>query len=259
MINDPKIIIKNQQINRFKNYMNFKIQQKKYNSYSPDKNGKKYLVIMACHCNTPIRFETIKKNLRYFAFENCHKIVINSENTGFTDQLKEICNRHNNTTYYEIPNNNYIDFGKWTHVLQNLVDYNKYDYIVLTNDSYKILSSINHYLNLAAKHNVQLFGYNDSSQTRYHYQSYLFSLRKDAVNIFINRVMDPNIIINNQSDVINNFEVNMTDWFSTKKSFLKIGNYGLDVGHNIFFTNDQLYLPLKTSGLLPFTKLKRIT
>lgn len=259
VIRDGKQIIKNKQINKFKNYMNFKIQQKNKNSYSPDQNGQKYLVIIACHCNSQTRFDTIRTNLRYFAFENCHKIIINSENTGFTEQLKEITSRHNNTSYHEIPNNNYIDFGKWVHVLSQLVNYNNYDYIVLTNDSYIINSSINHFLNLAVKYNVELFGYNDSSQVRYHYQSYLFILRKDAVSTFINRVSSPGPVINGPYDIVLNYEVTMTDWFSTHKSFLKIGNFGLDIGHNIFFTNDQLYFPLKNSGLLPFTKLKRIS
>lgn len=259
IINDYISTIKKQQSNRFKKYMTFKIQQKNNNSYSPYQNGKKYLVIMACHCNTQIRFNTIKQNLRYFAFENCDKIVINSENTGFTEQLKDITNRYNNTSYYEVPNNNLIDFGKWVYTLSNLVNYNEYDYIVLTNDSYIIHSSINHFLNLAVKHNVELFGYNDSSQVKYHFQSYLFILRKDAVPTFINRVTSPGPVINEHYDVVLNYEVNMTDWYSTYKSFLKIANHGLNVGHNIFFTNDKLYLPLKNTGLLPFTKLKRIT
>lgn len=249
----------NKSIVKFKNYMNFKIQQLRFNSYSPDNNGKKYLVIMACHCNSAVKFDTIKKNLRYFAFNHFDKIIINSENTGFTNVLNELCGRHNNTKYYEIPNNNMIDFGKWVYALNNLVNYSNYDYIVLTNDSYYIHNSINHYLNLAAKHNVQLFGYNDSTQIRYHYQSYLFTLRKDAVPIFINHVTAPGPQINVPNDVINNYEIKMTDWFSEKKSFLKIGNCGLDLGHNIFFSNDKLYIPLKNSGLLPFTKLKRIT
>ena len=33
----------------------------------------------------------------------------------------------------------------------------------------------------------------------------------------------------------------MTDWFSTKKSFLEIGNFELQKNHNIFFTNDKIY------------------
>jgi hypothetical protein len=143
-------------------------------------------------------------------------------------------------------------------IINILILENDYDYIILTNDSYIIHSSINHFLNLAAKHNVELFGYNDSTLIKYHYQSYLFILRKDAVPIFINKVSSPGLVINNLQDVICNFEINMTEWFSTKKSFLKIGNFKLDIGKDIFYTNDKLYFPLKNTGLLPFTKLKRI-
>jgi hypothetical protein len=252
-------ILLNKQFQKFNKYIkNKKIQQKKH-SYSPDKNGKKYLVIMACHCDSDIKLDTIRNNLLYFAFESCDKIVINSKNLQHNQSIKEICLRHLNTKYFEIENDKrYFDYGKWINVLTNLVNYNDYDYIVFTNDSFTIHSSINHFLNLAVKHNVELYGYNDSTQTRYHYQSYLFILRKDAIPLFINKVTAPNLILNCQSDVILHFEVKMTDWFTTHKSFLKIGNFGLEKGHNIFFTNDALYLPLKNSGLLPFTKLKRI-
>jgi hypothetical protein len=236
-------------------YLNFKKIQQNNNKNSSDKNGKKYLVIMACHCNTELKLNKIRTNLKFFAFQHTHKIVINSSNLSYGNKLSEICGRHNNTKYCEIPNSNYYDFGKWIHVLKNEVNFNDYDYIILTNDSFIIHSSINHFLNLTSKYNVELYGYNDSTQIRYHYQSYLFSLRKDAVQTFINKVTDPNLQIQNKEDVINNFEIKMTDWFSTKKCFLKIANGD---GGNIFFTNDTLYFPLKKSGLLPFTKIQRI-
>ena len=137
-----------------------------------------------------------------------------------------------------------------------LLNYNDYDYVILTNDSFIIHNQINHFFNLIVKYNVELYGYNDSTQIRYHYQSYLFSLRKDAVQTFINKFSKLNLKIENQSDVINNFELQMTDWFKTHKCFLKIGEFPR--GRNIFSTNDQLYLPLKRLGLLPFIKLKRI-
>jgi hypothetical protein len=252
-------LIKNKRINEFKNYMKFKIQQINNNSYSPDKNGKKYLLVMACHCDNELKLETIRKNLRYFAFENVDKVIINTSGLTYNNKLAEICNRHINSKYFEIPNSPYIDFGKWVHVLNNKVNYQDYDYIILTNDSYIIEHSINHFLNLAFKFNVELFGYNDSSQLRYHFQSYLFCLRKDAVPTFINKVNNPLLQIKNSQDVINNFEITMTDWYPSHNCFLKIGNFGLDKGQNIFFTNDQLYEPLKKNNILPFTKIKRIT
>jgi hypothetical protein len=251
-------VLLNIKIQHFNQYITHKIIQKNNNRYSPDQNGKKYLIVIACHCDSELKLDTIRKNLRYFAFENCHKIVINTKDLQYNNSINDICSRHNNTKYIETNNTPYYDFGKWVNALNNY-DYNNYDYILFTNDSFIIHNSINHFLNLAAKHNVQFYGYNDSTQTRHHYQTYLFILRKDAIPIFINKVTDPSLKINGQTDVISNFELQMTDWFESHKSFLKIGKFGLEKGHNIFFTNDTLYKPLKQSGLLPFTKIKRIT
>jgi hypothetical protein len=251
-------IIKYFKLKIFRNFINNKIRQKNINNYSPDLNGKKYIMIMACHSDTELKLNTIRNNLKYFAFENVHKIVINSEGLSLAPKVEEICQKHNNTKYYELPNTNYYDFGKWLYAVQNLIDYNNYDYVVFTNDSYIIHNSINHFLNLVSKHNVDLFGYNDSTQNKYHYQSYLFSLKNNAIPSFINQVSNPNLQINGQNDVISNFELKMTDWYQNKRSFLNIGNSYLHRGLNIFFTNDKLYFPLKRSGLLPFTKIKRI-
>jgi hypothetical protein len=86
----------------------------------------------------------------------------------------------------------------------------------------------------------------------------LFGLRKDVIQTFIDNISNSKLTITCQNDVINNFELKMVNWFKTYNCFLKIGNFKLQNGHNIFFTNDELYLPLKNNGLLPFTKLKRI-
>jgi hypothetical protein len=99
----------------------------------------------------------------------------------------------------------------------------------------------------------------NSTQEKYHYQSYLFSLRKDSISIFINKVKSPITPINTAYDVILNYEVNITTWFSTINSFLKIGQFGLNKGQHIFFTNDKLYIYLKKINILPFTKIKHIT
>jgi hypothetical protein len=83
-------------------------------------------------------------------------------------------------------------------------------------------------------------------------------LRKDVISIFINNYYLKNNIIKTQEDVIREYELKMTDWFNSKSCFLKIGQISLNKGQNIFFTNDILYKRLKTTTLLPFTKIKRI-
>lgn len=256
-VNENINYLKLYRLKQFQRYLDFKTQQLKMNEYNPDANVKKYLMIMACHCNTETKLNTIINNIKYFNFKCIHKIIINSKGLPYNEQLEQLC-ENNNISYMEVENSSYLDFGKWQFVLQDENIYKDYDYVVLTNDSFIIHNYINHFLNLMTKYNVDLYGYNDSSEIRYHFQSYLFGLKTNAVGKFLNKIGESNLTIRTQEDVIQHFELKMTDWFASNNCFLKIGNFSLEKGHNIFFTNDELYIPLKKYGLLPFTKLKRI-
>ena len=106
--------------------------------------------------------------------------------------------------------------------------------------------------------NVELFGYNDSTQGRYHYQSYLFGIRKNAIHKFIGLFEGRKYLICNSETLVQNTEVLMTDYFSTTDCFLHIGYIPMHKGMNIFFTSDLLYSILLKTRLLPFIKIKRI-
>jgi hypothetical protein len=243
--------------NQINNYLNFKITQKRNNNYNPNDNNIKYLVLIACHCNSDLKMSAIRRNLTYFNFDSIDILVINTIDLSYNSEISNLCSTYNNTKYIECVNELTYDFGKWIYGLKN-IDYNNYDYVIFTNDSFIIHAPINHFLNLTHKYNRQFYGYNDSTQQRYHFQSYLFSLRKDVISIFINNYYLKNNIIKTQEDVIREYELKMTDWFNSKSCFLKIGQISLNKGQNIFFTNDILYKRLKKSTLLPFTKIKRI-
>ena len=66
-------------------------------------------------------------------------------------------------------------------------------------------------------------------------------------------------IIKDKQDVITYYEITMTDWFTTKQCFLKIGNIESQKNQNIFHTNPNLYYKLKKTVLLPFTKIHSLT
>jgi hypothetical protein len=245
-------------MNNFTNtYLSLKDNQIKKNSYNIDNNNIKYLTLFACNCDSNIKLATIKNNIKYLNFFSMDVILINSSNLPFNSKIQQLCLGMENVKYVEIPNNCTLDFGKWVHCLNNF-DYTIYKYIVFINDSFIIHNPITFYFNLAFKKNVELFGYNSSTQLRYHYQSYLFILRNDAIYKFINNFNSKKQLINNQNDVINFYELNMTDWFDTKDCFLDIGFFIQNKYKNIFFTNDKLYNILKIIKLLPFTKIKRI-
>ena len=241
-----------------KKYINHKLKQKFNHCYNPNNNNIKYLVIMACHCDSEIKLSTIKKNLTYIDFECVDVLLLMSVNLPYNLEIESYCSTYKNVKYKEVDNEPTYDFGKWIKGL-NTIDYEKYNFIIFTNDSYIIHAPINHFFNLTFKNNVDFYGYNDSTQGRYHYQSYLFSLKKDVIPVFITNYFEKKANIQNQADVIDNYELTMTDWFNHKKCFLQIGNIETHKTLNIFFTNDTLYKLLKKTTLLPFTKIKRIS
>lgn len=218
---------------------------------------KKILVLFACHTNSEIKLKALMNNLQYFKkTPNIDFVVINSIGACYSENLK--MDLQNKCIYYEIDNANTYDFGKWVYALKN-VNYASYNNIIFTNDSYIIHDNIDRFLIKSATTNVELYGYNDSSQTRYHYQSYLFSINSSAIYKFISMYNLNESKIHCQQDVINFYELQMLNYFSSYDCYLKIGNIPFNKGNDIFFTNDYFYKQLINSKLLPFTKIKRIS
>jgi hypothetical protein len=239
-------------------YLKQKCIEKRVNTYSVSKNNVKYLVIMACHCNTEYKLLTIKQSVKYLMNDSSDLLIVNSSNLSHNNQLMDFCASQSNITYIEAVNDNTYDFGKWVHGL-NVFNYSIYNFVIFTNDSFIIHSPIDHYFNLVYKNNVEFYGYNSSTSERYHYQSYLFSIKKESINTFIHNFNIKRVNINTQRDAIINYELTMTDWFSSKNCFLNIGIFNSHLDKNIFFKNNVLYDKLKKTNLLPFTKIKSIS
>jgi hypothetical protein len=217
----------------------------------------KMLTIMACHTDSILKLKTILNNIRYFRFINNDIIIINSSHTRYSRALETAC-KARGLKYIEIPNSSHLDVGKWMHVLKtnSITDYN---YVVFTNDSYFINNSICHFYNKMVTINVELYGYNDSTQISHHYQSYLFGVKSEAIHKFITHYESHKHLLTDYLSVVSNIELKLMNIFQTKDCFLQIGNFYHHKDKNIFFNNDGLYIQLMKYGLLPFFKLKRIT
>jgi hypothetical protein len=226
------------------------------NSYNPDLNNKKLLVLIATHVNSDLKLNTIKKTIEFLNFNCVNITVANTKSLELNNLFSDFCKK-NNVSYNEVENDSTYDFGKWAYLLSK-IDYSLYDFIFFTNDSFIIEKPITHFINLTIKKNVELYGYNDSTQRNYHYQSYLFSIRSNAIYKFIQMFNSKKHLINDQEDVVTNYELKMIDNFFTHDCFLKIGYISFHKGLNIFFTSDYLYEKLNSVGILPFIKIKRI-
>jgi hypothetical protein len=226
---------------------------KRKNMYNPSLNNHKYLTIIACHVNSTMKYNNLINTIQFLSFDCNDLVIINSAN--LENNINHYCSE-NNIHYFETENDSTYDFGKWVYILKNM-DLSKYDFIICTNDSFVIHKPIYHFYNLTSKMNVELYGYNDSTQNGYHYQSYLFSLNKNAVQTFIDIFDAKKDEIQSQEDVIQSYELNMTRFFNSCDCFLKIGNEFHHKNLNIFFTNDFFYYYLFHHRILPFTKIKR--
>jgi hypothetical protein len=234
----------------------------KKNGYNPSNNTDiRFLTIMACHTNTKLKLESAINNLTYLTFKNNDIVVINSENVEYATQLKDATNStDNNIEYLTIPNDTCCDFGKWVYSLNNINNIqDKYDYVVFINDSIIIKSSINHFFNIMVKNSVELYGYTDSTEIRYHYQSYLFGISSKSCYKLIDMLNNNRSKINTFNDLIVNMELPLIDTFTSHDCFIKLGRNPENIGKNIYFGNDALYTKLFYNQLLPFVKIKKIT
>jgi len=242
---------KQQEIRKIEEFLS--VTQKKMNTHNFEPRHKT-LLLVASHTNTKLKLENIKKSISFFELNNVTICVANTHNLKFNTELSEYYKKKQ-ISYYENENHSY-DFGKWLFLL-NKIDYSSYDSIVFLNDSFIMLSPVHSFLNLSVYSDTELYGYNDSTEINYHYQSYLFSLKKTAIPKFIKMIENKISFMNTQDDVINEYELKMTRYF-THDCFLKIGHLPCNEKKNIFFTNDFLYKKLLNYKLLPFIKIKRI-
>jgi hypothetical protein len=220
--------------------------------------NKSMLIIIACHSNTDLKCKTLLNNLNFFLQVTGAKILI-VNSAGTLDSKHSLFHffAENKIRYIEVANEKTLDFGKWDKAL-SLDENCTFDYFVFTNDSILIHSSIIHFFHLLLKSTAEIYGYNDSSEYKYHFQSYLFGLKREAIPQLICLFDSQKHKLHCYDDVVKLMELNLANSFHSKDCFLKIANVSGNEGKNVFFKNDSLLHQLQETQLLPFTKIKRI-
>ena len=242
-------------------FMKKRIREAAFFNKIPIKNGvsnMKFITIIACHTDRLTKLKTLHNNIKHLSFPDNKIVVINSSDTLHSGQARKmVAELLPDVEYYELPNNSALDIGKCMFYLQQYYR-SLHDYIVFTNDSYYLTGPVYHFYHFMSRSNCQLYGYNDSFQTdKYHYQSYLYGVRTDALHILIKHYHNMIPRLAGYMDVVNNIELKLCDIFPSKDCFLRIAKIPSHRGRNIFFDSDQLYTKLRSAGVLPIIKLKR--
>ena len=231
-------------------------KNKEHDFYSLFKHSnKKTLVILSYHSDCEMNLLYSLGNIMYFKkYENIDVVVVNTENSLYSKRLKDLVS--NNCIYLETSNTKTYFYGKWIYGLQN-VDFDEYNNIIFTEDSFIIDDNIENFLYNAIQTESEFYAYNNSSENKYHYQTYLFSIKSCVANKFIEFYFSEFANIHCKNDIVSCYEFKMTDIFTSHDCFLKIAYYPGQEGKNIFYSNDHLYYKLKFGGLLPFKRIDR--
>ena len=224
--------------------------------------NKKILGIFANHTSNILKYNISLNNIILLKEHLTNIIIIDSKNEIYANKLKnDLVNENKIINYLFLENDNYFDFGKWINALKitNYKEYSQYDYIVFINDSIIITHEINNYFiqlnNL--EHDVNLYGYNDSTQIKYHYQTYLFAVNYNIIEKFISFFEDRKHLIIDLDSLVHTIEINICELDENRDCFIKIGNE-YNMTKNIFWENEILYKYLLSRNIFAIIKLKKI-
>ena len=218
----------------------------------------KILGIFANHTNTKIKYEVSLSNISLLKDNLTDIVIIDSICEIYAKKLYDFF-KNKILNHFLIKNDNYYDFGKWIYALNMLgkSTYANYDYILFINDSIIITDPLNNYFMYLNNSKYNLYAYNDSTQIKYHYQSYLFSIKSSIIPKFINFFEDKRKDIINLETLIYNIELNMCDIDENNDCFIKIG-LEWNQSKNIFWENEVLYEHLLAKNIFSIIKLKKI-
>jgi hypothetical protein len=187
--------------------------------------------------------------------QNFHSIIIVDIENEFSLRLKELIDQKNVYKYLlnnKFPNSPFEDFNneKIKYVLNNLefIDFNNEFYVTFINDNYIYGDSLDNYFNYINIHNLDFYSMTDSTEGRYHYQLYLFTLKSTSVEKFKDYIKIYN----------HNIEYDIIKIFNKKMSYLKIAYIDINYENNIFYNSNSLYQSLVENNLLPIINLNKL-
>jgi len=235
---------------------------------------KKILCIFSNHTSNMIKYNISLSNISILKKFVTNIIIVDSIEEEYGNKLcKDFEDDPILLKYFLIKNDNYYDFGKWTYVLKLLTEsknsknesnnsysIDNYDYILFVNDSIVINNNIENYfiyLNNNVSQNINLYAYNDSTQIKYHYQSYFFSIKTCITNKFISFFESKKSKIHDLESLVHNVEINLCEIDPSHDCLIKIGNE-YNMTKNIYWENEVLYKFLLSKQIFALLKLKRI-
>jgi len=216
---------------------------------------------------------SIKVNLHNYKIlkDNFEKIIVIDIENNFSKKLQNLIINEQNNVYIYITDNNCINDNLSDLNLQSImylfdlfdekyfvntenqdideyeskiIDYNKLfycKYLTFISDKYIYCNNLSDYFKYIDEHNLDFYSYTDSSEKKYHYQLYFFSVLYKSFDVFKNFILENK----NNRDI----ESELFKVFKNKMPYVKIAYINGNISNNIFY-NNKLYKSLFEKNLL---------
>lgn len=181
--------------------------------------NKKTIILIAAHTNSELKIKSLVNNLQYLKNISDKIILINSIDFINSELEFEIKNKYNdlNINYVYVQNTNYICHKKWLdYYLENKEFVNKYDNIILTNDSYLIIKELYEFEKIFYE-DIEESTLLASNEGYFHHTDFLRRYNKIGLQKIMKYYIE-NINMNNNisfKTMINKFEIDSLNIFNS--------------------------------------------
>jgi hypothetical protein len=128
-------------------------------------------------------------------------------------------------------------------------------YLTFISDNYIYCNNLFDYFQYINIHNLDFYSYTDSSEIKYHYQLYFFSISYISLELFKNFILNSDNIKNIEIELYKTFDkIQIKHFINNKIPFLKLAYLNENISNNIF-NNNKLYKILFNNKLLPIINI----
>lgn len=237
MINSIKIV----------NYQGYRLRQQ---PVCVLKTSPRVLCIMSCHTSSDLKVKAVVHNIKYLK-EISDKIII-VDSVECKKNRPIITNAHPDITdIYYISNDIYVCFSKYIFLL-TYYDISQYDKIILCNDSFVIVHSLQSFRDLFMQ-DVDLTSLCTSNETKFHYTDFLRCYNPSSIRILVQYYLDNAHRIKGFYDLITIFEIDSTYLFKQRNVV-----YLVDETYSGNINFDDLKLEHYIRNGYPIVKIKKL-
>lgn len=193
-------------------------------------------------------YKNLKKN-----FDN---IIIVDLNNNFSLNLKKNIEKKNiNCEHIICESKDFIE--KIIYIKNKLINF---DIVTFIQDKYIYVSNLNDYFLHINKSNYDFYSFTDSTENFYHLQLYIFSIKNDSIDLFLNHTI--NYLKNKKNLDEISYKLNylkfITELFINRSVFIKIAYLDIMVNKNILLCDNDFYYELVKNNILPVININLI-